>query len=234
MSAFNIYTVAELKQIARERGLSGYSRLRRNELIDLLQGSSINRTVKATDRSELIQELPNNLPDDILYELTQHLSISELKALCSTNQQYAKLCQSPRFSEIINREKAKIEQEKQLQATINELYQGIVNAGFNGVTYNIDNKDHTLTMKYGRNPDKEYRFYTSESMPIDRNAKNMWAASHNKSILHKLFGEQAQSKSRYGYVTIALYPAADETQARKILDVLVRRPDFDRSNVVIN
>lgn len=213
MATFDIYTVSELKQLARERRLAGYSNLHRDELIELLQG--------ATD--------PTVLPEDILYELTKHLSISELKQLCSTNRQYAKLCQSPRFQQIINQEKAEREKERQLQATINELYQFIVNPEFIkridtniidvGFHYRINPK-HTILIKY---------IPTQENKPQFKILEFYENTVNDQSILLQTF-DKTQS-TPLSNTRISLNGERDENDVRKLLNVLIRRPDFNRSEV---
>ena len=94
---YNIYTVIELKKIARQTGLSGYNRLRKEELINLL----INRTLTTSPTSTTSPTLttsPNSekqeLPQDVQFEILLHSKPSEIAKLCTLSKENAQLCKN--------------------------------------------------------------------------------------------------------------------------------------------
>ena len=81
---FNNLTIPELKNFARTRGIGGLSRLRKNELVVLLQQFGQQPT----------QQTINNLPSDMQVELLANMDLNELRKLCTSNKQLRQLCQS--------------------------------------------------------------------------------------------------------------------------------------------
>ena len=89
------YTVAELRKQARQKGLSGYSKLRKSELVKLLKKSTSKRCAygvkkdggckkKPEPRSKLSPRRPTKLSGEtkiafcfLLYDTIQHLDIWE-------------------------------------------------------------------------------------------------------------------------------------------------------------
>ena len=80
-SNLNNLTVPELKTLARTRGLTGFSRFRKNELVLVLQ--------KATQPT---------LPRDIQFELMINMDPPELMKLCTSDKQLNQLCSDERFT----------------------------------------------------------------------------------------------------------------------------------------
>ena len=88
-------SVIELKNLARQRGLSGYSRLNRADLISSLQQSSFTSNVQQSPPKSISLNIQlESLPQDMQLEILSHLTLPELLNYCNTNKQLASLCKS--------------------------------------------------------------------------------------------------------------------------------------------
>ena len=229
MTSYNIYTVAELKNIAREHGLAGYSRLRRDKLIALLQG--VVPTVIPTvvpPITPIEPKIPQLAPEsnilsippqpDIFYQLINHLTFSELKKLCSTSKEYSQLCQSKRFQPIL---KQKARQEKETLFNVDE----ILKSGKKFV-YKLDNPERDFSIKYiGNN-----KFQIEELVPRIRGPNNI----SNDSLLSSLFPGRVWSMNSKGYLNISLIKGGDANEAEKFINYLRQQPNFDISRLTIS
>lgn len=97
---FNLFTVSELKNIARARGLTGYSRLRRNELLDLLQKLPTNE--KEAKKDDHPQHTMENISTDMLYEIIKLLDINDIHSICTSSKKFAQICSQLNFFELIS------------------------------------------------------------------------------------------------------------------------------------
>lgn len=84
-SQFNTLTIPELKNLARQRGLGGVSRFRKDELVQLLHSTQ----PKESDLSKIAT--------DMQIELMSKMDLAELRKLCTSNKQSQQLCSNERL-----------------------------------------------------------------------------------------------------------------------------------------
>lgn len=100
----NILTVNELRNLLRQNGVRGYSRLNRSEIISLLQQhSSINTESLTPQQSSMSNTLsPSDidlidLPTDVLIDLLAELDLYWLDKFCRSSSRINSLCNHPRL-----------------------------------------------------------------------------------------------------------------------------------------
>lgn len=224
MTSYNIYTVAELKNIARERGVSGYNRLRRDELIELLRGvvPNVVPTVAPTvvpPEAKMIQTESNilSIPPqaDIFYQFTNHLTFSELKALCSTNKEYFQLCQGERFRPIL---KQKAQQAK--EALLNQIKK----SSGKKFVHETDNPERDISIRYigDKFEIEELVLRTPGVFDISK-----------ESIFTSLFPTRSWSKSQGPYLNVSLIHGGNASEAKRLIDYWFQQPDFNPSQLKI-
>ncbi len=102
---FNTLTIPELKDLARSRGFGGLTRLRKNELVLLLQQvpqptpQPTPQTIRQTTPQPIQQGNVDLtlLPRDMQIEVISHMDPIELIQMCTSNKQLNQLCQDERF-----------------------------------------------------------------------------------------------------------------------------------------
>ena len=73
MTDYSTMTVSELKNIAKERNLSGYSKMKKDEIIDLISKNEINIDSEVTEN--LIDISETSSEEDIKNILSQYMNI---------------------------------------------------------------------------------------------------------------------------------------------------------------
>ena len=132
---------------------------------------------------------------------------------------FLKPYQDERFYRVFE-EKAQPYQEK-----MNQIYNAIVNSKNGRFTYEIDNMDHNISIKYYRDRNDEDKFNISE------NIRYREREAQNRSILHQLFGDKVIDTRMGPLVTYDLYPAVGSTEAKELLNYLIHRADFSYSKI---
>ena len=165
--------------------------------------------------------------ENLLYEVSQNLGLDELRKLCSTNRKMRTICQIKRFQELIQRKtQEKNEEDKYYQQLVEKIYNEIPPYG--GFQYYIVTTEdqygglldyHSISYDHSRKGN-----YLSEHINMD--AKLYSHADNN--ILGRLYGgliydEGYQSAYRVNNVT--------PEQVKKVLNILVRRPDFNINQI---
>lgn len=97
---YNYLTVVELKNLARQNGLSGYSRLNRTDLISLLQQLPVSLSNPKISQRALSETSLALLPRDMQLELLIQVDLPELQNICISNKQFRQLCQEEQFWEL--------------------------------------------------------------------------------------------------------------------------------------
>ena len=95
----DLLTVAELKNLAQQTGLSDYSRRDRNDLIALLQQIITSISNPKIPEQALSETNLGLLPHEIQLELLSQMDLPELQKICTGNKQLQKLCQPDQFWE---------------------------------------------------------------------------------------------------------------------------------------
>ena len=203
------YTVPELKQIARNAGQAGYSNLPKKSLLDLIGGLFSRRptnppppaspprpasppisgktvrvplTIPERKLSALpAPSAPVTLNADIIYELAQKMDHNGLRNLCSTNSEYRKLCQTPRFQRLIEQ----IRTEKLMNDKVQQVLQLVEkhDAEVNLTLVNDSNKRHTIRI-WGPNPGGQK----------DHLSENIDGDNYFSSIVYKYLKEKLNFK----------------------------------------
>ena len=75
----NHYTMIELRQIARQQGLTGYTRLRKEELVGLLNSR---------------KQTESTISKDIQYEILLRSNPKEISKICATSKETQQLCRN--------------------------------------------------------------------------------------------------------------------------------------------
>lgn len=91
---FNLFTVSELKSIAKAQGLTGYSRLRRDELLTLLQGLQIVEKTQNTNFEDLPQEIQLEIMSQSQQLLYQSAYLNKRINKLTNPQRVATFCSS--------------------------------------------------------------------------------------------------------------------------------------------
>lgn len=214
MDNFSYYTVQELKRYARQNNIHIGGLTRKADIINAIKNVGISLTPvipKSTDRSNVPVGL---FGVDLFTELSKHLTLDELKNLCTTDRKYRAICQSERFQKLL---REKYEREKSYRDKINE----ILKSGASGFTYYLDNQGHTIS--YNNIPNDVSLW----EMIRDRNGKRVQNFSQ-KSVLRKLFGIAPEILDRYRPDYIVRNVTLDEVKL--MLNELVHREDFDLDN----
>ena len=193
------YTVPELKQEARDLGLSGYSNVPKGGLINLIGRffsrkpsstpaprpaspplpATSGRTVRIplTIPKRMAPPTPNMiaLSEDVLYELAQYLNYNALKNLCTSNREYRRICQTERFQQLIEQSRLKT-----VQAKVQQVLDLIEKSGNDVTLVLTDEKDHNLEI---------WGFSSNQANISERSNEDYFSA-----IIYKYFKEKLNFK----------------------------------------
>ena len=126
------------------------------------------------------------------------------------------------------RQKAQ-QEAQQYQEIVDEIYQKIINAASlgSGFSYQI-NPNHTVAIRYIPNRENMAIFNIVETVYHEKGEQ-----VNDQNFLLRNF-EQAQFRTKSDnvyqiYYTSAYLNNSSDEQVKKLLNILVRRPDFDQS-----
>lgn len=90
---YNSLTVSDLKKIAKDQRLSGYSNMRKHELISLLlRNQTLIVSPSITEKNN--QYNLESLPIDMQIEILSSVDLTDLERICASNKYFAQLCQN--------------------------------------------------------------------------------------------------------------------------------------------
>ena len=224
------YTIKELKNFSKQNNIRLGGLTRKADIINAIRDQS--RNLNRLNESLSDSSVGNRNPDksiiklvksneDILYELSRHLTLKELRNLCLTNKEYQRICQHERVLELF-RQKLKQEQEEM----VNEIY----NKAKKGFNYTFTYRDEGHVLSYYPRLGllaEAVRVYTDER-------GNRLEDYRQQSILRRLFGTEAMIKNTRGGIYDGPNYRIDNStsdQIKQVLNVLVHRPDFDINKV---
>lgn len=212
MDQFKYYTINELKQYARQNNIDIRGLTLKSDLLHaILNTGSISvrpsRPVTTSNNqvqtdNALMQMIKAN--PDMLYELTQRLTLEEIRNLCTTNKEYQAICQSDRFRQLIR---------QRAEESENRFFDQLYNLVRNQRTffYTIDNFDHYISYNDGKLEERYHR---------------------NPSILAELFEKRKIPFSPIGMKSYKIESPTAE-QIKETLKTIINRPDFDMNKFII-
>ncbi len=168
-----------------------------------------------------MNQLAFNTNEDLFYELSQYLTLQELRELCSTNRQYRNMCRKARFQELF-KQKLQEEKERPYREKINLIYDNIVKCRIFNYIVNDKVQFHVISYALAHG--------ISNICETVRGYQN---GPRENSILRKLYDQNVMINVSGRIIDGPNYilNSPTEKQIKEILDVLVHRSDFDINKV---
>lgn len=160
---------------------------------------------------------PFSANEDLLYELSKHLTAQQLRNLCSSNSEYRKICQTERFQQLVQNLRQPIEEFNRL---------------LTGFQYIISDKGEGHTIEY-LSPGERYNANISESV-------RGYPGDYRKhSILRRLYGRESMPSNTHGgnggKTDGPNYGISNPTRAqiKEVLNELKKLPDYDPAKLTL-
>ena len=140
---------------------------------------------------------------NLIYELMEHLDVTTIRKLCSSDAQWQKICQEERFRHLIQ------------SKLVNELF------------YRIS---YEVGLEYIVNPTSRHNISISFDRIEERNLgyQNREERIRNSILLNNIDSNELAHDMQY--IVVVLKDPTDE-QIREVLEILVKLPDFERKRV---
>lgn len=216
MERLTYYTVNELKRHAREQNIPIGGLTRKADILNAILNQQSGTTIPPPP-TRTISPTTGTIPPigDLFTELSKHLTLKELKNLCTTNQEYRALCSTERFQRLLKEKQ--VQEDKPYQDKIDQ----ILAKGSRGFSYYVDQKGHTIS--YNNTPRDVSLWENIRDLNMNQRPN-----FSQVSILRKIFGVTPLRPSWLGpdYIVENVTPE----EVRKLLNELVRRTDFSMDN----
>lgn len=172
------------------------------------------------------------LDENLFYEISQKLTLDQLRNFCNVNRKTNIICQTERFRELIH--KKIIENERRKEIYYDELVNKI---------YDIIRKTNTFQYDIIKLSRLQNHYISYSDNNEGKPALGEFLGLKNKnyapeSILKNLFDQKIISLNIFGHydpdgsIFILNYPTVEEI--KKVLHVLVRSPHFDINNLKVS
>lgn len=167
--------------------------------------------------------------ENLLYEISQNLTLNELKNLCVSNHKTRLMCQTERFQQLIERKIQEKEEEKEA------YYRDLVNKIYNKIRKT--NRFHYDLFKSETRFANHYISYNLNDRNRPRLFEFIGVQSRKyipgESILKGLFKQRVNSYNLLGQAEFTGYgpffeilnPTGEEI--KRVLNILVHQSDFD-------